>query len=55
MSNNTVGHSLLAEIDTMELCDSNGTKIDTEVSGSESRKHCYIVHDSNFKRLVAIT
>ena len=28
---NTVGHSLLAEIDTMELCGSYGTKIDTLV------------------------
>jgi hypothetical protein len=28
---NTVGHSLLAEIDTMEVCGSYGTKIDTLV------------------------
>ena len=28
---NTVGHSLLVEIDTMELCGSYGTKIDTLV------------------------
>ena len=28
---NTVGHSLVAEIDTMELCGSYGTKIDTLV------------------------
>jgi E3 ubiquitin-protein ligase SHPRH len=28
---NAVGHSLLAEIDTMELCGSYGTKIDTLV------------------------
>ena len=28
---NTVGHSLLAEIDVMELCGSFGTKIDTPV------------------------